>query len=146
MALDLTDDRIRVLVCDDNEPELRSIEMTLRLSNRTIDVVGTATSATKLLTLAKREQGYDVAVVDLNMPRIDGLEAARRLKELSADRKVVILTAHDDRRDEVEQSPDVDLFIDKIEVETLDHRLMELMGQAEAKPARAGLLGRLIAR
>ncbi|MBW8826270.1 MAG: response regulator [Acidobacteria bacterium] len=145
MALDLTDHRIRVLLCDDDESELRSIEMTIRLSNRTIELVGTATSATELLALAKDKDSYDVAIVDLNMPRIDGLEAARRLKEQCPDRKVVILTAHDDRRDEVERSPDVDLFIDKIEVETIDHRLMELMGLAEAKRAKGGFFSRLIA-
>jgi hypothetical protein len=68
------------------------------------------------------------------------------LKEQFPERKVVILTAHDDRRDEVEGSPDVDLFIDKLEVETLDHRLMALMGHTEAKPAKGGLFSRLISR
>jgi DNA-binding NarL/FixJ family response regulator len=145
MAIDLTDDRTRVLICDDQERDLNSITLTLNLFNRRINVLGTATSGAKLMTLAKRVKHFDVAIVDLSMPRLDGLETAHRLKEQFPNSKVIILTAHDERRDEIEASPDVDGYCSKIEVETIDQRIAEVMGQAdpEPEPARGGFVGRL---
>ncbi len=145
MAIDLTDDRVRVLVCDDDERDLSSITLTLNLFNRRLNVLGTATSAVELLALAERVKQFDVAVVDLTMPGIDGLEAAQRLKEQFPACKVIVLTAHDERRGEIESSLYVDGYCSKIEVETIDQRIAEVMGQAEPEttPGRGSLVSRL---
>src|SRR5437868_2309567 len=64
-VLKLNDDRVRVLLCDDDPRDLSSVETTLFMAQRTIEVVGTATSASELLALAQRKSGFDVAVIDL---------------------------------------------------------------------------------
>lgn len=139
----LTDEnRVRVLVCDDDERDLSAIEVTLFIAKRVIDVVGTARSATGLLELAKRQQGFDVAVIDLHMPRLDGLEAAKRLKALVPGCKVIIFSSHAERRDEVDASPDVDLFVYKVELASLDERILELVGR-EQPATKGGMLGRI---
>jgi DNA-binding NarL/FixJ family response regulator len=45
-----------------------------------------------------RERRPDVALVDLAMPVIDGIETTRRIRELAPDTRVVILTAFSDRQ------------------------------------------------
>jgi DNA-binding NtrC family response regulator len=52
-----------------------------------------AESGEEGLRLAE-ELGPDVAVVDIRLPGIDGLEVLQRLRELSPDTEVVIMTAH----------------------------------------------------
>ena len=69
--------KIKVLLVDD-EQELVTY-LSKRLVARGFSVVG-ATSGEQALEAAAA-QAFDVAVVDLKMPGIDGIEALRRLKE-----------------------------------------------------------------
>ncbi len=79
-----------VLVIDD-EPGIR--EVFADCLERAGFQVSTVSSGTAALELAVRET-FSVALVDLNMPGISGMETLRRLKELAADLEVVILTGH----------------------------------------------------
>lgn len=62
-----------------------------------IDVVGEAADGRALLALVRAEKP-DIALVDISMPLLDGLEAARRIARLHSGTRVVILTMHDDGR------------------------------------------------
>jgi DNA-binding NarL/FixJ family response regulator len=138
--INLTERRVRVVVCDDDETDLSAVEVTLFIARRVIDVVGTARSAGELLDLAGHTD-FDVAVIDLHMPGVDGLETARRLKAAVPGCKVVIFSAHEERREEVEAEPAVDLFLYKVELASLDVRIVELVG--EPVPAQKGIIGRV---
>jgi len=80
--------RPRVLLADDHKLLLEAFQ---RLLEPEFEVVGTVTDGRALLTMAPALQP-DVIVVDISMPRLNGLEAGRRLKQLLPGVKLVFLT------------------------------------------------------
>jgi DNA-binding NarL/FixJ family response regulator len=62
-----------------------------------IEVLGTASDGEEAIALARRLRP-DVVLMDLRMPRCDGVEATRRLREESPDVKVIVLTTYADDR------------------------------------------------
>jgi DNA-binding NarL/FixJ family response regulator len=62
-----------------------------------IDVVGAAADGNEALALAIQLRP-DVVLMDLRMPRCDGIEATRRLREHDAGIKVLVLTTYADDR------------------------------------------------
>ncbi len=83
-------EKIRLLIVDDEERFLRTLGD--RLSMRGFEVT-TATNGEDALEAAGRHE-YDVAVVDLKMPGLDGEQVLDRLKQISPLTEVVILTGH----------------------------------------------------
>lgn len=85
---------IRVLIADDQALIREGLQMLLGLSPG-IEVVGTATDGDEAVDLAGR-QGPDVALMDLRMPRCDGVEATRRITRDHPSIRVVVLTTYAD--------------------------------------------------
>jgi DNA-binding response OmpR family regulator len=87
----VTDQEPLVLVADDDE-DIRSL-VTFRLERAGYRVV-TATDGEHALSLAL-EHSPDLAVLDVMMPRLDGYELTRRLREHEATKEmpVILLTA-----------------------------------------------------
>ncbi len=84
---------ITVLLVDDNGPVQAGIEYILRHAED-IEVIGTATNGEEAVRQA-REACPDVAVVDISMPIMDGIETTQHLRELCQHTRVVILSAYD---------------------------------------------------
>lgn len=85
---------VRVLVADDHPVFLDGLQMLLN-SSPDIDVVGAALDGAALLELAAGT-AYDVVVVDLDMPGMDGASASRELVRRHPGTAVLVLTMHDD--------------------------------------------------
>lgn len=81
---------VRVLLIDDEETLL--MYLSKRLLHEGFSVV-TADSGEKALAEAQG-QVFDVAVVDLKMPGMDGVETQRRLKEIQPFIQCIVLTGH----------------------------------------------------
>ena len=58
-------------------------------------VVGTATGGQQALE-ATQDLKCDILVLDISMPVMNGIETARRLREASAEARIIFLTVHDD--------------------------------------------------
>ena len=86
---------IRVLVVDDHAILRDGIRSILE-SQEDIIVVGEADDGSKAIENVK-ETLPDVVLMDLSMPKLNGLEATRFIKEHFPQVKVLILTQHDDR-------------------------------------------------
>ncbi|MFG2294279.1 response regulator [Streptomyces sp. NPDC048603] len=82
----------RVLVADDQE--LVRTGFRLILTSRGIEVVGEAADGAEAVELAAR-LAPDVALLDIRMPVMDGLEAARRILAAAPDCRVIMLTTFD---------------------------------------------------
>ncbi|WP_128379721.1 response regulator [Streptomyces cavernae] len=88
--------KIRVLLADDQAMVRTGFEMILAAEDD-IEVVGHAADGLEAVELAERHRP-DVVLMDIRMPRLDGLEALRRLTRpgLVDPPKVVVATTFDD--------------------------------------------------
>lgn len=84
---------IRVVLADDHALVRAGIRELLVA--RGLDVVGEAGDGRELLQQV-RAQRPDVALVDLSMPLLDGLETTRRVARSCPTTRVVVLTMHDE--------------------------------------------------
>ena len=88
---------MRILVVDD-EPAVRdALERALRLEGYEVDLAADGSEA--LALVSKRPP--DALILDLMMPRIDGLEVCRRMREAGDRTPVLVLTARDAVSDRV---------------------------------------------
>ncbi|WP_433723720.1 response regulator [Actinoplanes sp. CA-051413] len=87
---------IRVLIADDQRVVREGLSMVLALMEG-VEVVGTATDGAEAVTLARTVRP-DVVLMDLRMPRCDGVEATRRLRTEAPEVRVVVLTTYSDDR------------------------------------------------
>jgi NarL family two-component system response regulator LiaR len=85
---------ITVLIIDDHELVREGVRTFLQRMGD-IQVVGEASSGREGLLLAER-LAPDVALMDLVMPEMDGVEATRQLKRVSPSTQVIVLTSFDD--------------------------------------------------
>jgi DNA-binding NarL/FixJ family response regulator len=89
-----------VLAADDQRVVREGLAMLLGLLPD-VEVVGTAANGEEALALAG-ELRPDVILMDLRMPKVDGVEATRRLRASHPEIKVVVLTTYADDRSVIE--------------------------------------------
>jgi DNA-binding NarL/FixJ family response regulator len=85
--------RLRILVADDHELVRRGIRGLLR-ARRDWIVVGEAMNGREAVEKANKLKP-DVAILDISMPDLDGLQATRQIREAVPTTRVIALTMHD---------------------------------------------------
>jgi len=90
----MSEQPIRVLIADDQTLIREGLETLLGLSPG-IEVVGSAADGEEAVRLVA-ERSPDVVLMDLRMPRCDGVEATRRITQDYPASRVVVLTTYAD--------------------------------------------------
>ncbi|MGH8251658.1 MAG: response regulator [Steroidobacteraceae bacterium] len=86
--------RIRVLVADDHTIVREGLVSLLRDSGQ-CEIVAEAANGLEAVEKALATKP-EVALIDITMPRLSGLEAVRRIREALPDTRILVLTVHDD--------------------------------------------------
>jgi DNA-binding response OmpR family regulator len=89
---------VRILVVEDEEPIANAIERGLSKLGYAVDVAYDGAEALEKAAV----NAYDVVCLDLNLPRIDGVEVCRRLRQDRFGGGIIMLTARSAIRDRVE--------------------------------------------
>ncbi len=87
--------RIKLLVADDHKILLEGIVSLLR-SEKSFEVAATATDGNGVMELVNKND-YDVCLLDISMPVLDGIETAKRIKARKPEIKIIILTTYNDK-------------------------------------------------
>jgi len=82
---------VRILVVDDDGPVRESLRRSLSFNGYDVELAGDGLEALQ----AVADQRPDAIVLDVMMPRMDGLETCRRLRAAGDDLPVLMLTARE---------------------------------------------------
>lgn len=88
---------MRVLVVEDDAPVAQGLKEGLQQIGYTVDVAGSAEEAADFM----HRESFDIALVDIGLPRSDGLSLIRQLREGGATLPVLVLTARGSMDDTV---------------------------------------------
>lgn len=89
---------MRILVVEDEPRIAADIRRGLEAANYAVETVADGNEA----WFKGETEDYDAIVLDLGLPRLDGLSVLRRLREAGIATPVLVLTARDSWRDKVE--------------------------------------------
>src|SRR6266576_6951185 len=100
MPRDFVATPVRVVIVDDHRLFVDALALLLGHDDR-LEVIGTASDGPTAIELAV-DGGAEVAVIDVRMPEVDGIETAKRLRTRSPDTSVILVTGLDDPKIAVE--------------------------------------------
>ncbi len=84
------ENNLSVLLANENSDEL--IEIKNKLTKENIKTIDMATKGTEVLELLAKNS-YDLLIVDLVLPEVDGFEVIERAKEANKNMKVIVISA-----------------------------------------------------
>lgn len=126
---------MRILIAEDDEVLADGLSRSMRQSGYAVDRVGTGLEADSIL---RGEQPYDLIILDLGLPQMDGFSVLRNLRERNQHAPVIILTARDsvgDRVKGLDLGAD-DYLVKPFSLEELEARVRALLrrGQCGTNP------------
>lgn len=83
---------IKVLLADDHQIVLDGLKLILEADER-LRVVGEVENGVQVLEFLEKNY-VDIAVLDINMPEMDGIRCSRKIKEQFPNVKIIILTMY----------------------------------------------------
>lgn len=122
-----------ILIIEDNQDLAFGLRTNMEVQGYSVEV---ATDGVQGLALAE-QHSFDLIVLDLMLPKMDGIDVLRRLRKRNESTPVLILTAKGNEVDKV-----LGLRLGADDYVTKPFGLMELMARVEALLRRAALPGR----
>jgi len=84
-------EEIRILVVDDEAAERITLGEVLRLEGYYVSL---AASGEQALAMVRQEPAFDLAILDLRLPGMDGLQVLEGIRRISADTIVILITGY----------------------------------------------------
>ena len=113
---------IRIVIVDDHQIFIDGVKELMNSIDE-IEVVGIANNGIDLIDLLTKQEA-DVILMDVNMPKMDGIEATKHVVKHYPETKVLMLTMHDSR-----------MFIEKLIRIGAHGYVLKNTGKAELKLA-----------
>ena len=88
---------MRILLVEDQQDLLRHLERSLKRADHEVTVATNGPDAVE----AAKDKRFDLVVLDVNLPGFDGFEVLSRIKVISAQQRVIMLTARGEIQDRV---------------------------------------------
>lgn len=122
---------MRLLLVEDDEALQQELSQQLLKQNYSIDLAGDG----EIGLFQGLEYDYDIAVIDLGLPKLDGSSVVKKLREQGRDFPILILTARDSWQDKVSGlDAGADDYLTKpFHVEELSSRLNALIRRSAGK-------------
>ena len=129
----------KVLLVDDEEDFVRVLAQRLEVRGLEVFTANRGAQAVEMVG----QQGFDIVVLDLSMPGMDGLETLKTIKGHDPDTEIVMLSGKGTMRsgieaikygaeDFLEKPVDLSVLLEKIE-EAKERRLLTLQKKAKEK-------------
>jgi two-component system response regulator TctD len=122
---------MRILVVEDNAELAQWLGRTLRKDQYTVDCLDNGAAA----DFALQSEKYNLVILDLNLPKMDGKEVLRRLRARQDPTPVLVLTANNtiqSRVSELDQGAD-DYMAKPFEIEELEARIRVLLRRSSGQ-------------
>lgn len=135
---------VRILVVDDDFGTADSLRMNLMEEGYSVDTAATGAEAIELFD----QGGHHLAICDLRLPDMDGLEVMRHMKDAQALTEVIVLTGHATvaRAVEATRAGAFDFVEKPIEFETLVRRIENALKQRALVTENANMRHQLSTR
>lgn len=135
---------MRLLLIEDDAMLVQGLANSLRRSGYAVDCVSDGTAANAVLSGA--EPGFDLVLLDLNLPGMNGLDVLRSLRARKSKLPVLIITARDAGHERV-QGLDLgadDYLVKPFNVDELEARIRALIRRSHGVAGGKIELGRLV--
>ncbi len=122
---------MRILVVEDNPELAQWLGRTLRKDQYTVDCINNGADA----DFALQSEKYNLVILDLSLPKMDGQEVLRRLRARQNPTPVLVLTANNtiqSRVSELDQGAD-DYMAKPFEIEELEARIRMLLRRSSGQ-------------
>jgi DNA-binding NarL/FixJ family response regulator len=93
---------IRVVIADDHPVVRDGLRLAIERSGKDIAIIGEASDGMEALEIARKKPA-DVFILDITMPKLNGIETTRELLRRSPGAKIIVLSLHD-TKDIVEEA------------------------------------------
>jgi len=122
---------VRILIVEDDSVLADGLSRTLRHADYAVDNASSGVEADHVLTA----QAYDLVILDLGLPGLDGLEVLRRMRRRGSNVPVLVLTARDALQDRVKG---LDLGADDYMIKPFDLPELEARVRALIRRGQSG--------
>lgn len=127
------EEKVKVLIIDDNETMISNIEQYFS-SHAVIEILGKAYNGKEgMEQILKNHNQYDLIIMDVLMPEVDGIEILQQMAQRGIKKKVIILSSY--KKDYVIKQAakyDVNYYMMKpFSMEALEKRILEVVASDE---------------